>query len=433
MPHDVTMPQLGMAQDAGKIVSWLKAPGDAVAKGDALFEVETDKAVMEVEAQADGYLTAVSAAAGDDVTVGHVIARISDSAEGDAPAPAPSGDASEPSDTLPDGHPVTMPQLGMAQDSGLLVAWSKAPGDKVAANDVLFEVETDKSTMEVEAGRDGWLAATLAEAGQDVPVGVAVAILSDTEPTAPVARALANGRSDAAPEPALMKQAALKPPAKPKPAPPASKAPAVSGGRILASPKARRLALDQGLDLSRLVAAGHPQPYRVADLDVLRALPQTAPSAAAPDAARRLTAACTDDGLAAFSTWAFDAVGLQDEGALLAGLAGASLGSDAPVVIAIRGAGGTRTYTVPPGRSLSAVTDADTEDAPALIVRDLRRSRVTEVAMGAEPVPVLTLTGDATGITTTLECRASAMEADAAIMLLSEFAGRIDQPLRHLL
>ena len=54
MPHDVTMPQLGMAQDAGKIVSWLKKPGDAVSKGDALFEVETDKATMEVEAQADG-------------------------------------------------------------------------------------------------------------------------------------------------------------------------------------------------------------------------------------------------------------------------------------------------------------------------------------------------------------------------------------------
>ena len=49
MPHDVTMPQLGMAQDAGKIVSWLKSPGDAVSKGDALFEVETDKAMVPEE------------------------------------------------------------------------------------------------------------------------------------------------------------------------------------------------------------------------------------------------------------------------------------------------------------------------------------------------------------------------------------------------
>jgi len=88
MPHDVTMPQLGMAQDAGRIVAWLKAPGDAVAKGDALFEVETDKATMEVEAQASGYLTGVLADEGDDVPVGQVIARISDSAEDDSPAPA---------------------------------------------------------------------------------------------------------------------------------------------------------------------------------------------------------------------------------------------------------------------------------------------------------------------------------------------------------
>ena len=81
MPHDVTMPQLGMAQDAGKIVSWLKAPGDPVSKGDALFEVETDKAVMEVESPAAGYLTGVAYGEGEDVPVGKVIARISDSAE----------------------------------------------------------------------------------------------------------------------------------------------------------------------------------------------------------------------------------------------------------------------------------------------------------------------------------------------------------------
>ncbi len=86
MPHDVTMPQLGMAQDAGKIVSWLKAPGDKVAKGDALFEVETDKATMEVEAQASGFLTHVSAQAGEDIPVGQAIARISETAEEDAPA-----------------------------------------------------------------------------------------------------------------------------------------------------------------------------------------------------------------------------------------------------------------------------------------------------------------------------------------------------------
>ena len=64
-------------------------------------------------------------------------------------------------------HEVIMPALGMAQDSGLIVAWHKAPGDEVAAGDVLFEVETDKSTVEVEAGQDGFVAALLAEAARN--------------------------------------------------------------------------------------------------------------------------------------------------------------------------------------------------------------------------------------------------------------------------
>ncbi|MEY8100124.1 biotin/lipoyl-containing protein, partial [Falsihalocynthiibacter sp. S25ZX9] len=60
MAHEVIMPALGMAQETGKIVSWQKQAGDAVKIGDVLMEVETDKAVMDVEALADGYLGSVS-------------------------------------------------------------------------------------------------------------------------------------------------------------------------------------------------------------------------------------------------------------------------------------------------------------------------------------------------------------------------------------
>ena len=67
MPHDVTMPQLGMAQDAGKIVSWLKSSGEAVTKGDALFEVETDKAVTAIPSPHTGTITDVRIAAVCDV------------------------------------------------------------------------------------------------------------------------------------------------------------------------------------------------------------------------------------------------------------------------------------------------------------------------------------------------------------------------------
>ena len=92
MPHEVKMPQLGMTQDSGVIVSWLKAAGDAVAAGDALFEVETDKATMEVEAPVEGFLSGLRASEGDDVPVGDVIALIVESAsdvEAQAAKPLP--------------------------------------------------------------------------------------------------------------------------------------------------------------------------------------------------------------------------------------------------------------------------------------------------------------------------------------------------------
>lgn len=434
MPHDVTMPQLGMAQDAGKIVSWLKSPGDAVAKGDALFEVETDKATMEVEAQADGYLTGVSASEGDDVPVGAVIARISDSADDDTPAPAPepseAADATVTADDLPEGHSVTMPQLGMAQHNGLLVAWHKSPGDEVTASDILFEVETDKSTMEVEAGRDGFLAATLAEAGEDVPVGNPVAIISDTAPATPVARA----QSAATPAPAKPAPDTPREPApksdKPASAPkPAAPAPRASGDRILASPKARRLALEQGLDLARLADAGYPQPYHAADIDTLRGLPDPATAThGAVAASRRLTAETTQDGLPDFFAWAAEAHGLTDTDALLAGLAAASLATKGPV--AVERFGPSKTYAIA-SRSLAQVTE--TGDTPVLLLRDLRASRLSAVDMGAEDTPVLTLMAAGKGVSITLECAPAQMDAATAIQLITDFAGRVEDPIRHLL
>src|SRR5436190_2334286 len=76
MATSVVMPALEMAQETGKIVSWVKKEGDAIRKGEILLEVETDKAVVEIEAQADGVLAAVKSQAGDVVPVGTTIAWI---------------------------------------------------------------------------------------------------------------------------------------------------------------------------------------------------------------------------------------------------------------------------------------------------------------------------------------------------------------------
>lgn len=90
MATDVIMPALGMAQDTGKIVRWLKAEGDVVTKGEPLMEVETDKVTVEIEAPADGTLGGLRAGEGEDVPVGHAVAVIL------APGEAPPAQASEP-------------------------------------------------------------------------------------------------------------------------------------------------------------------------------------------------------------------------------------------------------------------------------------------------------------------------------------------------
>ncbi len=433
MPHDVIMPALGMAQDSGVLVTWLKQPGDAVAEGDALFEVETDKATMEVEAQAAGYLTDVTAPAGAEVPVGQVIARVSDTPEGAGPA-ADSHDTPEEIVTTAEPGPVTgeeviMPALGMAQDTGLIVAWHKDAGEAVAAGDILFEVETDKSTMEVEAGHDGYVAALLAEAGEEAAVGAAIAVISAEQPQAPVRRSI----KEAAPPPASASapETPARPPEKADEQPAAPAAPTrAAGGRILASPKARRLALEQGLDLARLAEAGHPQPYHVKDLETLKALPEAPAARPAGAAARRLTAEVPACGFAGFADWAAREAGLTDTGALLAGLAGASLRPGATV--AVEAFGQTRLFAVPSGR-LGAVAEAAPDTTPDLRLRDMRVTRLSAVQMGGEDTPVLTVTAAGAGLTLTLECAADQLAAPEAITLLSDFAGRMEQPLRHLL
>ena len=91
MAFSVVMPALEMAQETGKLIAWRKQEGDRVAKGEILLEIETDKAVMEIEAQAEGILAGIKASAGQDVPVGQTIAWIV------APGEAVPADAATPS------------------------------------------------------------------------------------------------------------------------------------------------------------------------------------------------------------------------------------------------------------------------------------------------------------------------------------------------
>ncbi|GAA0779536.1 pyruvate dehydrogenase [Roseibium denhamense] len=452
MPHDVIMPALGMAQDTGLLLAWHKKPGDEVAEGDVLFEVETDKASMEVEAQAAGYLTDVSAEPGSDVPVGQTIALISENPKGNgsnssAPPPSePSGNgvaAGSPARDSADidGKQVIMPALGMAQDTGQIISWAKAAGDAVAADDVLLEVETDKSAMEVPAGFDGYVAAILAEAGENVPVGDVIAVISSEKPDAPVTRSAKSGTLEPAASPASAKSAPTPdaPAPAPNPAPPEKAAPPIaSGGKILASPKAKRLAKEQGLDLERLALAGVTQPFHVADLETLKTLPaETAPAAATQAVSRRIVAEVTGTALAEFTGWLSRELGQKvRQETVLAGFAASALRatgqSDAiSVQTAVRGL--VRSYQDPDLAGFGHAQPSDSDTEPLLIVRDLVGSPLTSIQLGAETVPVLTVSGADNALTITCECPGEALSAEAALALTTEFAERIGDPLRQLL
>jgi pyruvate/2-oxoglutarate dehydrogenase complex dihydrolipoamide acyltransferase (E2) component len=453
MPHDVIMPALGMAQDTGLIVSWLKKPGDAVKTGEGLMEVETDKAVMEVEAVADGFLAAVSAEAGDHVPVGQVVAVIAETAEAaknTSPSPSsstpqddePTSRAESETEPLPSGAEIIMPALGMAQDSGLIVAWRKKPGDPVAASDVLLEVETDKSVMEVEAGHDGFVAAILAGAEQAVPVGSVIAIISAAKPENAVARSHKSG-------PARDDEASGAVTAK---APPAAERPRtgavpVSGGRILASPKTRRLAREKGLDLNLLVENGVPQPYHVSDLGLLetlvpstKAAGATASRAAAGALPMHIGARVAASGCVEFIAWLADGGGVHLEPRLLwlrfaaAAFREATGLGDKTLVVE------TRTVRRTDGRFADAdrarlskpVSDAG-DQVPSIVLRDFTGSPITTATGSSSDAPILTVCREREDYAVSLDYLDGQLDDDQAIEFVTGFVDRLGEPLRHLL
>ena len=158
-----------------------------------------------------------------------------------------------------------MPALGMAQETGKVLRWLKAEGDEVAKGEPLMEVETDKVTVEIEAPTDGLLAGLRAPEGADVPVGQPVAVI-----LAPGEALPENGSSPAA-EQAPVAAAPV--------AAPAVQAPAREGRRRLASPKARRLAAEQGVDLDALGEGSGPGGAVVAADVLVSPAPAPAPVA----------------------------------------------------------------------------------------------------------------------------------------------------------
>jgi pyruvate dehydrogenase E2 component (dihydrolipoamide acetyltransferase) len=136
-----------------------------------------------------------------------------------------------------------MPALGMAQETGKLVRWLKGDGEQVKKGEPLMEIETDKAAVEIEAPASGVLSGITAAEGDDITVGQAIAvILAPGESAADI-------KPRAAPAPTRAAESI-------RPEPVAASPAAVSSGRAAASPKARRLAAERGVDLSKMKGTG---------------------------------------------------------------------------------------------------------------------------------------------------------------------------------
>lgn len=283
--HKIKLPQATETMETGTVRRWLKAPGQTVSKGEVLVEIETEEQRLELTASRSGRLSEILAPEGTTVAVGADLAVL-DAAEGASDQAAPPPPA-EPAATGPAGEvtPLVMPQAGNTMEEGTIVGWRVAEGDTINIGDVIYEAETDKATIEVEADHAGRLARIVAHEGDVVAIKMPVAYLADNDADVDAYLAAHPPTEQAAPQ-APAETPAARPQAGERAAAPAA-APVTEGGRIKASPAARKAAAERGLDLTAIGAGSGPG-GRILLADVERA-----PAAAAAAFVAALPAGAT--------------------------------------------------------------------------------------------------------------------------------------------
>jgi pyruvate dehydrogenase E2 component (dihydrolipoamide acetyltransferase) len=292
----------------GRVVEWLVAEGDEISAGDAIATIESDKADMEMEAFEDGVIARIITQKGEIAQVGSPIALVADSeadiaaviaahsggAASEPAAAAVAAPAAAPAAARPDVafEEVFMPALSSTMTSGKVVSWEISVGDSIAAGQPMLTVESDKADMEVEhLGADGYLAAIVVDTGGEASVGAPVAFICENEADIPALQAYAANLGSggvaaaAAPAPVAASAPAAAPAAK---AAPASSPPsAASGDRVVASPLAKKLASERGIDLASVTGTGPAGRITVGDVESFMAGgggAGKAPSAAAANA-----------------------------------------------------------------------------------------------------------------------------------------------------
>jgi pyruvate dehydrogenase E2 component (dihydrolipoamide acetyltransferase) len=177
---------------------------------------------------------------------------------------------------------VRLPQLGQTMEEGTVVNCLVNVGDEVKKGDVIFEIETDKATLEMESPADGFVKHIIAKVDETLPVGAPVLVLGAKDEDVP--QSFVDSLTGAAPAPSEAAPAAEAPPAVAETAK-AEPEPAKPAGRIMASPRAKKLAADLGVDLAKVTGTGPAGKITEQDVQKAADAKPSAPSApAAPPA-----------------------------------------------------------------------------------------------------------------------------------------------------
>ncbi|WP_448826757.1 biotin/lipoyl-containing protein, partial [Capnocytophaga bilenii] len=269
MAEIITMPRLSDTMEEGVVAKWLKKVGDKVNEGDILAEIETDKATMEFESFHSGTLLYIGLQEGEGAKVDTLLAIIGKEGEdisaligGGAPAAAaaPAAEAkpvaevtSAPAAAMPAGvEVVTMPRLSDTMTEGTVASWLKKVGDTVKEGDILAEIETDKATMEFESFHSGTLLYIGLKEGESASVDSLLAIIGPAGTDVNAVLAALQGGGASAPAAAAAPAAESKPAAAAAPAATASNA----NDRVFASPLAKKIAQDKGINLAEVKGSG---------------------------------------------------------------------------------------------------------------------------------------------------------------------------------
>ena len=304
MAEIILMPRLSDTMTEGVIAAWHKKVGDTVKKGDLLAEVETDKATMELESYKDGTLLHVGGDKGSKLQVNDLLAIIGADGEDVSSLISGGGAAAAKSEKKevkkeskkqetsgneqpkePGGQPgdkqqtkiamdiskmeevVLMPRLSDTMTEGVIAGWNKNVGDTVKKGEVLAEIETDKATMELESYKNGKLLYQGAKKGEKIAVNELLCIIGE-EGKVNVEAIVAAAKGGAGVDSTQMKEDSSKNETTQQETETSQpEISSTSNGRVKASPLAKKLAAEKGIDISKVSGSGDAGRIVKSDID----------------------------------------------------------------------------------------------------------------------------------------------------------------------